>query len=131
MVHLRQPLPPYLLRTPEGQKVYLPDLKGRTLVLLRDLPLAQALAAHKEALEALEAQAFLLAPTPQASPLPLLLDPEGQLLGAIPSGGALVADAHLEVYYLGPARDAEVVLEWTRFVAFQCPECLLPEEEWF
>ncbi|WP_018112072.1 hypothetical protein [Thermus igniterrae] len=89
MVHLRQPLPPYLLRTPEGQKVYLPDLKGRTLVLLRDLPLAQALAAHKEALEALEAQAFLLAPTPQASPLPLLLDPEGQLLVRRYSEGVL------------------------------------------
>lgn len=76
MVHLRQPLPPYLLRTPEGQKVYLPDLKGRTLVLLRDLPLAQALAAHKEALEALEAQAFLL-------------DPEGQLLVRRYSEGVL------------------------------------------
>lgn len=73
MVHLRQPLPPYLLRTPEGQKVYLPDLKGRTLVLLRDLPLAQALAAHKEALEA---QAFLL-------------DPEGQLLVRRYSEGVL------------------------------------------
>ena len=117
MVRLRKPLPPYALKTPEGGKVYLPDLKGKPLVLLRSEALAQGLAAREAELKALEAQAYLLAP-------------EGALLGAIPEGGVLVADAFLEVYHLGPVRDEEEVLEWLRFVEAQCPECVLPEADW-
>ncbi len=130
MLRLRKPLPPLLLRTPEGGKVYLPDLKGRPLALLKDEALAQSVAAREAELKALGAQAYLLAQTPGPSPLPLLLDPEGVLLPAIPEGGALVADAFLEVYHLGPVRDEEEVLSWLRFVEAQCPECVLPEGEW-
>jgi len=130
MVRLRKPLPPYALKTPEGGKVYLPDLKGKPLVLLRSEALARGLAAREAELKALEAQAYLLAQAPRPSPLPLLLDPEGALLGAIPEGGVLVADAFLEVYHLGPVRDEEEVLEWLRFVEAQCPECVLPEADW-
>ncbi|BCZ93104.1 hypothetical protein TthAA37_22930 (plasmid) [Thermus thermophilus] len=131
MVRLRKPLPPYTLKTPEGGKVYLPDLKGRPLALLEDEALAQSLAAREAELEALGAQAYLLAQAPRPSPLPLLLDPEGALLGAIPEGGVLVADAFLEVYHLGPIRDAGEILDWLRFVEAQCPECVLPEADWF
>ncbi|AFH40139.1 MULTISPECIES: hypothetical protein [Thermus] len=131
MVRLRKPLPPYALKTPEGGKVYLPDLKGMPLVLLRSEALAQGLAAREAELKALGAQAYLLTQAPRPSPLPLLLDPEGALLGAIPEGGVLVADAFLEVYHLGPVRDEEEVLEWLRFVEAQCPECVLPEADWF
>lgn len=53
------------------------------------------MAAREAELKALEAQAYLLAQAPRPSPLPLLLDPEGALLGAIPEGGVLVADAFL------------------------------------
>ncbi|MEZ0348313.1 MAG: hypothetical protein ABWJ90_07345 [Thermus sp.] len=127
---LRQPLPPLSLRTPEGAKVYLPDLKGKPLALVRDLALARALARRRADLQAVNAQAYLLAQKPIPSPLPLLLDPKGTLLAAIPPGGALVTDAHLEVYHLGPVRDAEEVLDWLRFVETQCPECVLPEAEW-
>ena len=55
MVRLRKPLPPYALKTPEGGKVYLPDLKGKPLVLLRSEALAQGLAAREAELKALEA----------------------------------------------------------------------------
>ncbi|GGN01555.1 hypothetical protein GCM10007092_14600 [Thermus composti] len=127
MVQLRKPLPPYLLRTPGGGKVYLPDLKGRIPILLRDPSLARGVA---EGLKGLEAQAFLLTEAPQESPLPLLLDPQGLLLHAIPPGGALVADPYLEVYHLGPVQEPEEVLEWVRFVEAQCPECVLPEADW-
>ncbi|GLV47266.1 hypothetical protein TJA_04390 [Thermus sp. LT1-2-5] len=127
---LRKPLPPLSLSTPEGAKVYLPDLKGKPLALVRDLTLAQDLARKHAELEVLNAQAFLLAKTLTPSPLPLLLDPKEALLAAIPPGGALVADAHLEVYHLGPVRNAEEVLDWLRFVEAQCPECVLPEAEW-
>jgi hypothetical protein len=125
------PLPPYTLKTPEGGKVYLPDLKGRPLVLLNDEALAQSLAARAAELKALGAQAYLLAQALKPSPLPLLLDPEGALLSAIPEDGALVADAFLEVYHLGPVGDAEEILDWLRFVEAQCPECVLPEADWF
>lgn len=131
MVRLRKPLPPYALKTPEGGKVYLPDLKGRPLVLLRSEALAQDLAAREAELKALGAQAYLLAQAPRPSPLPLLLDPQGTLLSALPEGGALVADAFLEVYHLGPIRDAEEILDWLRFIEAQCPECVLPEVDWF
>ncbi|GAB5602685.1 hypothetical protein FJNA_12100 [Thermus sp. FJN-A] len=131
MVRLRKPLPPYALKTPEGGRVYLPDLKGRPLVLLRDEALAQGLAAREAELKALGAQAYLLARAQGPSPLPLLLDPDGALLEAIPQEGALVADAFLEVYHLGPVRDEEEILEWLRFVEAQCPECVLPEADWF
>ena len=130
MVRLRKPLPSYTLKTPEGGKVYLPDLKGRPLVLLKDEALARALSARAAELKALGAQAYLLAQTPRPSLLPLLLDPEGVLLPALPEGGALVADAFLEVYHLGPVRDAEEILDWLRFVEAQCPECVLPEADW-
>ncbi len=131
MVRLRKPLPPYTLQTPEGGKVYLPDLKGRPLVLLRGEALAQSLAAREAELKALGAQAYLLAQAPRPSPLPLLLDPGGAFLSAIPEEGALVTDAFLEVYHLGPVRDEEEVLEWLRFVEAQCPERVLPEADWF
>ena len=131
MVRLRKPLSPYILKTPEGGKVYLPDLKGRPLVLLKDEALAQALSARAAELKALGAQAYLLAQAPRPSPLPLLLDPGGVLLPALPEGGALVADAFLEVYHLGPVRGAEEILDWLRFVEAQCPECVLPEADWF
>jgi hypothetical protein len=42
-----------------------------------------------------------------------------------------VADAFLEVYHLGPVRGAEEILDWLRFVEAQCPECVLPEADWF
>jgi len=125
MLRLRQPLPPYLLHTPGGNKVYLPDLKGQVLVLTRDEALAQALAEAP-----LEARAFLLAESPKKSPLPLLLDPSRKLLEALPERGVLVADAFLEVYHLGPVGGPEEVREWVRFVEAQCPECVLPEAEW-
>lgn len=130
MVRLRTPLPPCRLWTPEGAKVYLPDLKGRILVLVRNPGLAQALAERQEELRELSAQAYLLAHSPAASPLPVLLDTEGALLAALPEEGVLVADAYLEVHHLGPARDAEEVLAWVGFVAAQCPECVLPESDW-
>ncbi|SDE92477.1 hypothetical protein SAMN04488243_11619 [Thermus arciformis] len=130
MVRLRKPLPPYTLKIPEGGRVYLPDLKGKPLVLLRSEALAQGLAAREAELKALGAQAYLLAQAPRPSPLPLLLDPEGALLSAIPEGGALVADAFLEVYHLGPVGGEEEVLDWLRFVEAQCPECVLPEADW-
>ncbi len=130
MIRLRAPLPPYLLWTPEGAKVYLPDLKGRILILMRNPALAQALAERQEELRELAAQAYLLAQAPAASPLPVLLDPGGQLLAALPEEGVLVADAYLEVYHLGPVADAEEVLAWVGFVAAQCPECVLPEAAW-
>lgn len=130
MVRLRTPLPPYLLWTPEGTKVYLPDLKGKTLVLVRSPGLAQALAKRQEELRELSAQAYLLAQAPAASPLPVLLDPEGQLLAALPEEGVLVTDPYLEVYHLGPAAGPEEVLAWVGFVAAQCPECVLPEVTW-
>ncbi len=125
MVRLRQPLPPYTLVRPGGEKVYLPELKGRPLVLVRDEALAEALSG-----EALEAQAFLLAREDRPSPLPLLLDPEGRLLEAIPPGGALVADPFLEVYHLGEVAGAEEVRGWLSFLEAQCPECVVPEGEW-
>ncbi len=125
------PLPPYTLKTPEGGKIYLPDLKGRALVLLKDEALARALSARAAELKALGVQAYLLAQAPRPSLLPLLLDPEGALHSAIPEDGALVADAFLEVYHLGPVRDAEDILDWLRFVEAQCPECVLPEADWF
>ncbi|WP_448566759.1 hypothetical protein [Thermus sp.] len=131
MLRLRKPLPPYTLKTPEGGKVYLPDLKGRALVLLKDEALARALSARAAELKALGVQAYLLAPAPRLSPLPLLLDPEGALLSAIPEDGVLVADVFLEVYHLGAVRDAEEILDWLRFVEAQCPECVLPEADWF
>ncbi|WP_105318231.1 hypothetical protein [Thermus tenuipuniceus] len=130
MVALRKPLPPYTLHTPGGQRVYLPDLKGKTLVLLRNPGMAQALALRQEELAALEAQAFLLAPKAQESPLPLLLDREGDLVSVIPEKGTLVAEPFLEVYHLGTVEDAEEILDWVRFVGAQCPECVLPEAEW-
>lgn len=130
MVRLRKPLPPYALKTPEGGKVYLPDLKGKPLVLLRSEALAQGLAAREAELKALRGPGLPPGPGPKAKPPPLLLDPEGALLGAIPEGGVLVADAFLEVYHLGPVRDEEEVLEWLRFVEAQCPECVLPEADW-
>ncbi|WP_243028221.1 peroxiredoxin family protein [Thermus albus] len=130
MVYVRKPLPPYALRTPGGQKVYLPELKGKILVLLRQPDLARALATRQEELSALEAQAYLLSQEVRESPLPLLLDPEGKLIQVIPEQGALIADAFLEVYHLGPVRDAGEILEWVRFVGSQCPECVLPEAEW-
>lgn len=131
MVRLRKPLSPYTLKTPEGGKVYLPDLKGRPLVLLKDEALARALSARAAELKALGAQAYLLAQAQRPSPLPLLLDPEGALLSAIPEEGVLVADAFLEVYHLGPVRDVEEILDWLQFVEAQCPECVLPEADWF
>ncbi len=70
MVRLRKPLPPYTLQTPEGGKVYLPDLKGRPLVLLKDEALARGLALREAELEALGAQAYLLAQTPGPHPSP-------------------------------------------------------------
>jgi hypothetical protein len=130
VVRLRKPLPPYTLKTPEGGKIYLPDLKGRALVLLKDEALARALSARAAELKALGARAYLLAQAPRPSPLPLLLDLEGALLSAIPEGGALVADAFLEVYHLGPVSGEEEVLDWLRFVEAQCPECVLPEADW-
>ncbi len=130
MVQLRKPLPPYILLTPEGGRVFLPDLKGKSLVLVRSEALARGLGAYKEDLEALEAQAFLLAESPKEAPLPLLLDPEGRLLRAIPEGGALVTDPFQEVYHLGPVAGPEEVLEWARFLLYQCPECVVPEGEW-
>lgn len=131
MVRLRKPLSPYTLKTPEGGKVYLPDLKGRPLVLLKDEALARALSARAAELKALGAQAYLLAQAQRPSPFPLLLDPEGALLSAIPEEGVLVADAFLEVYHLGPVRDVEEILDWLQFVEAQCPECVLPEADWF
>lgn len=125
MVRLRQPLPPYTLVGPGGERVYLPDLKGKPLVLVRDRALAEALAQ-----EALEAQAFLLAQEAGPSPLPLLLDPEGKLLEAIPPGGVLVADPFLEVYHLGPVVGVEAVRAWLAFLEAQCPECVVPEGAW-
>ncbi|WP_298629476.1 hypothetical protein [uncultured Thermus sp.] len=130
MVSLRKPLPPYALLTPGGQRIYLPDLKGKILVLLRDLGLAWALTTRQEELSALEAQAFLLSQEARESPLPLLLDGEGNLIQAIPEQGALIADPFLEVYHLGPVQDAKELLDWVRFVGAQCPECVLPEAEW-
>ncbi len=108
----------------------MPDLKGKILVLLRDLGLAWALTTRQEELSALEAQAFLLSQEARESPLPLLLDGEGNLIQAIPEQGALIADPFLEVYHLGPVQDAEELLDWVRFVGAQCPECVLPEAEW-
>lgn len=130
MIRLRTPLPPYLLRTPEGTKVYLPDLKGRILVLVRSPKLAQALVEYQEILQNLSGQAYVLAQAPVESPLPVLLDPGGELLGALPEEGVLVADAYLEVYHLGPVAGAEEIVEWAGFVAAQCPECVLPEAAW-
>lgn len=126
MIRLRQPLPPCTLLRPGGERVYLPDLKGKPLVLGRDEALAEALAK-----EALEAHAFLLAEGERPSPLPLLLDPEGTLLRAIPPGGALVADPFLEVYHLGEVAGAEEVRAWLALLEAQCPECVVPEGEWF
>lgn len=84
MVALRKPLPPYTLHTPGGQRVYLPDLKGKILVLLRNPGMAQALAHRQAELATLEAQAFLLSHEIQESLLPLLLDWEGHLVQVIP-----------------------------------------------
>lgn len=130
MVALRKPLPPYTLHTPGGQRVYLPDLKGKILVLLRDPGTAQVLAQRKAELASLEAQAFLLAQETQESPLPLLVDRGGNLIRAIPEKGVLVADPFLEVYHLGPVEGVEEILDWVRFTGAQCPECVLPEAEW-
>ena len=130
MVALRKLLPPYTLHTPGGERVYLPDLKGKILVLLCDLDLARALATRQEELSALEAQAFFLSQEARESPLPLLLDREGNLIQAIPHQGTLIADPFLEVYHLGPVKDVEKLLDWVRFVGGQCPECVLPEAEW-
>nr|WP_279232680.1 hypothetical protein [Thermus neutrinimicus] len=130
MVALRKPLPPYSLHTPGGQRVYLPDLKGKILVLLRDPGMAQALAPRQAELASLEAQAFLLAQEARESPLPLLVDPEGHLVSVIPERGVLVADPFLEVYHLGAVEGVEEILDWVRFTGAQCPECVLPEAEW-
>ncbi|WP_114313694.1 hypothetical protein [Thermus caldifontis] len=131
MVALRKPLPPYTLHTLGGQRVYLPDLKGRILVLLRDPGMAQALAHRQAELATLEAQAFFLLPQDAwESPLPLLLDQEGSLVQAIPEKGVLVTDPFLEVYHLGPVEGVGEILDWVRFVGAQCPECVLPEAEW-
>jgi len=70
VVRLRKPLPPYTLKTPEGGKIYLPDLKGRALVLLKDEALARALSARAAELKALGARAYLLAQAPRPSPSP-------------------------------------------------------------
>jgi len=130
MAALKKLLPPYTLHTPGGEKVYLPDLKGKILVLLRDPGMAQALFLRQDELAALEAQAFLLARETQESPLPLLVDWEGMLVSVIPEKGTLVADPFLEVYHLGPVEGVEEILNWVRFVGVQCPECVLPEAEW-
>jgi len=130
MAALRKLLPPYTLHTPGGEKVYLPDLKGKILVLLRDPGMAQAVFLRQDELAALEAQAFLLAQETQESPLPLLVDREGMLVSVIPEQGALVADPFLEAYHLGPVEGVEEILDWVRFVGAQCPECVLPEAEW-
>ncbi|MBW6393666.1 MAG: hypothetical protein ABWJ63_04605 [Thermus sp.] len=130
MVALRKLLPPYTLHTPGGERVYLPDLKGKILVLLRNPGMAQALALRQEELATLEAQAFLLAQETHESPLPLLLDREGNLVHAIPEKGILVADPFLEIYHLGPVEGVEEILDWVRFTGAQCPECVLPEAEW-
>ncbi|MFN4073385.1 MAG: hypothetical protein ACK4G4_08240 [Thermus sp.] len=110
--------------------MYLPDLKGKILVLLRDPGMAQALAPRQAELASLEAQAFLLAQEAWESPLPLLVDPEGHLVCVIPERGVLVADPFLEVYHLGPVEGVEEILDWVRFTGAQCPECVLPEAEW-
>ncbi|TFU27052.1 hypothetical protein [Thermus tengchongensis] len=130
MAALRKLLPPYTLHTPDGERVYLPDLKGKILVLLRDPGMAQAVFLRQDELAALEAQAFLLAQEAQESPLPLLVDRGGNLVRAIPEKGVLVADPFLEVYHLGPVEGVEEILNWVRFVGAQCPECVLPEAEW-
>lgn len=130
MAALRKLLPPYTLHTPDGERVYLPDLKGKILVLLRDPGMAQAVFLRQDEFAALEAQAFLLAQETQESPLPLLVDREGMLVSVIPEKGTLVADPFLEVYHLGPVEGVEEILDWVRFVGAQCPECVLPEAEW-
>ncbi|MER3450860.1 MAG: hypothetical protein C4298_08720 [Thermus sp.] len=130
MVRLRQVLPPYFLTDAQGRRVYLPDLKGRPLALVRDSGLALELSESRALWEVLPAQAYLLAKAPISTPLPLLLDPAGNLVESIPKGGALVTDAHLEVYHLGPVQDAREVVEWLAFVTHQCPECVLPEQDW-
>ncbi|WP_234506140.1 MULTISPECIES: hypothetical protein [Thermus] len=127
---LRKPLPTCTLSTPQGEKVYLPDLKGRPCVLVRDETLAQALALREGELQALGAQAFLLAQEPSPSPLPLLLDPKGTLLQTLPPSAVAITDAYLEVYHLGPVADVEEIFNWLRFVEMQCPECVMPEAEW-
>lgn len=110
--------------------MYLPDLKGKILVLLRNPGMAQTLAHRQAELATLEAQAFLLSHEIQESLLPLLLDWEGHLVQVIPEKGVLVADPFLEVYHLGPVEGVEEILDWVRFVGAQCPECVLPEAEW-
>lgn len=111
--------------------MYLPNLKGQPLALVRGAALAQALAPYRTRWEALPAQVYLLAEEPTPSPLPLLLDPQGLLLPLLPGQGALITDAHLEVYHLGPAWKGEEVLAWLEFVTHQCPECVIPEADWF
>lgn len=130
MVRLRKPLPPYALKTPEGGKVYLPDLKGKPLVLLRSEALAQGLAAREAELKALEAQAYLLAQAPRPSPLPSFWTRKVPSSGPSPKGASWWRTPSSEVYHLGPVRDEEEVLEWLRFVEAQCPECVLPEADW-
>ena len=90
--------------------------------------MAQALAPYRTRWEALAARVYLLPEEPTSSPLPLLLDPQGLLL---PEQGALITDAHLEVYHLGPAWKGEEVLAWLEFVTHQCPECVIHEADWF
>lgn len=130
MVRLRKPLPPYALKTPEGARSTYRTSRGSPSSSSGARPWPRAWRRGRRSSRPLEAQAYLLAQAPRPSPLPLLLDPEGALLGAIPEGGVLVADAFLEVYHLGPVRDEEEVLEWLRFVEAQCPECVLPEADW-
>mgnify|MGYP001770979235 FL=1 len=100
------------------------------MALVRDSGLALELSESRALWEVLPAQAYLLAKAPISTPLPLLLDPAGNLVESIPKGGALVTDAHLEVYHLGPVQDAREVVEWLAFVTHQCPECVLPEQDW-
>lgn len=50
-------------------------------------------------------------------------------IGGVPSPGVLIADRWGEIYYVAPTVDdpempePDALIEWLRFVQYQCPEC--------